>query len=88
MNRRLSPRNYSVSAIYVFTNRQDSAFDIILALGKLTEMWTLFLALKLALVPNFGVVIFGSQAVSLFYDDAIERTKRLAGYHARLDDAA
>ncbi|KAK0439337.1 hypothetical protein EV421DRAFT_855479 [Armillaria borealis] len=33
-----------VSAIYVFTNRQGSAFDIVLAL-----------------VPNFGVVIFGSQ---------------------------
>ncbi|KAK0473754.1 hypothetical protein IW261DRAFT_676187 [Armillaria novae-zelandiae] len=34
-----------VSAIYVFTNRQGSAFDIVLAL-----------------VPNFGVIIFGSQA--------------------------
>ncbi|PBK94824.1 hypothetical protein ARMGADRAFT_68068 [Armillaria gallica] len=34
-----------VSAIWVFTNRQGSAFDIVLAL-----------------VPNFGVVIFGSQA--------------------------
>ncbi|KAK0203932.1 hypothetical protein DFS33DRAFT_845524 [Desarmillaria ectypa] len=34
-----------VSAIYVFTNRQDAEFDIILAL-----------------LPNFAVVIFGSQA--------------------------
>ncbi|KAK0489511.1 hypothetical protein EDD18DRAFT_584515 [Armillaria luteobubalina] len=51
-----------VSAIYVFTNRQGSTFDIVLALGKLTGTYKPLLVLKLALVPNFGVVIFGSQA--------------------------